>query len=137
MDILYSIIFSLTVFSAVGIILLVLLQQGKGADVGASFGGGASGSVFGSGGSANFLSRSTAILATLFFAGCVALTYINLHQPVKKTGGLMEGFEQTTQTAPAQTPVASDVPSAPLAPASPQIPVTPDAAPSRSDAIPN
>lgn len=61
---------------AVGIVALILLQQGKGADAGAAFGGGASGTVFGSQGSASFLSRSTAVLAALFFATSLALAYL-------------------------------------------------------------
>ncbi|MGE0114112.1 MAG: preprotein translocase subunit SecG [Steroidobacteraceae bacterium] len=65
----------LHMFLCVGIIGLVLLQRGKGADAGAGFGAGASGTVFGARGSASFLSRTTAILATLFFVTCLALTY--------------------------------------------------------------
>jgi len=61
---------------AVAIVALILLQQGKGADAGAAFGGGASGTVFGSQGSASFLSRSTAVLAALFFATSMALAYL-------------------------------------------------------------
>lgn len=60
---------------AVGIIALVLLQHGRGADVGAAFGSGASGSLFGASGSASFLSRTTAVLATLFFLTSLGLTY--------------------------------------------------------------
>ncbi|MEM8547739.1 MAG: preprotein translocase subunit SecG [Pseudomonadota bacterium] len=67
------------VISAV-IIGLVLMQRGKGADAGASFGAGASGTVFGARGSANFLSRATAIMATLFFANCLALAYLTTQQ---------------------------------------------------------
>lgn len=65
------------VIVALGIIGLVLLQHGKGADAGAAFGGGASGSVFGSAGSANFLSRATAILALIFFLSSLGLTYLS------------------------------------------------------------
>lgn len=65
----------LHVLVAIGIITLVLLQHGKGADMGAAFGSGASGSLFGATGSANFLSRTTAILATLFFLTSLGLTY--------------------------------------------------------------
>lgn len=61
--------------SALGVIGLVLLQHGKGADMGAAFGSGASGSLFGATGSANFLSRTTAVLATIFFVATLALTY--------------------------------------------------------------
>ena len=63
------------VCSALAIILLVLLQQGKGADMGAAFGSGASGSVFGASGSANFLSHATAVLAFVFFAATIAITW--------------------------------------------------------------
>ena len=70
-----TIILVVQVLSAIGIVGLVLLQHGKGADAGASFGGGASQTVFGSAGSGNFLTRTTAILATIFFATSVALAY--------------------------------------------------------------
>lgn len=62
--------------SAVGVIGLVLVQQGKGADLGAAFGSGASGSIFGATGSSNFLSRTTGILATLFFCATLAISYV-------------------------------------------------------------
>jgi preprotein translocase subunit SecG len=65
------------VLIAAAIIGLVLVQKGKGADAGAGFGAGASGTVFGARGSANFLSRSTAVAATLFFASSLALAYLN------------------------------------------------------------
>lgn len=64
------------VIIAVSIIVLVLMQQGKGADMGAAFGSGSSGSVFGASGSGNFLSRTTAIVATLFFITSLSLTYM-------------------------------------------------------------
>lgn len=64
------------VITAVAIIVLVLMQQGKGADMGAAFGSGSSGSVFGASGSGNFLSRTTAIVATLFFITSLSLTYL-------------------------------------------------------------
>ena len=70
----------LQILSAVIMIGLVLLQHGKGADMGASFGSGASGSLFGATGSANFLSRSTAICATVFFAATLALSVIATHR---------------------------------------------------------
>ena len=63
---------------AAALIGLVLMQHGKGADMGAAFGGGSSGSLFGSTGSANFLSRTTAILATLFFLTSMGLGYFSL-----------------------------------------------------------
>jgi preprotein translocase subunit SecG len=64
------------------IIGLVLLQKGKGADAGAAFGSGSSGTVFGAKGAANFLSRSTAVLATLFFASSLSLAYLGSNRPV-------------------------------------------------------
>ena len=72
---LVSIAIVVQIISAVAVIILVLLQHGKGADLGAAFGSGASGSIFGASGSANFLSRSTAVAATLFFLATIALTF--------------------------------------------------------------
>ena len=71
---LVSIAIVVQIISAIAVIILVLLQHGKGADLGAAFGSGASGSIFGASGSANFLSRSTAVAATLFFLATIALT---------------------------------------------------------------
>ncbi len=96
------------VTAALAIIGLVLLQHGKGADMGAAFGGGASGSVFGSTGSANFLSRATAILATVFFLTSMALTWFYAHKGGSK--GIMTApvTQQAPSTAPAtQIPVPS------------------------------
>jgi preprotein translocase subunit SecG len=70
-------IWILHVLAAVAVVGLVLLQHGKGADMGAAFGSGASGSLFGATGSANFLSRATAIVATLFFMTSMGLTYLS------------------------------------------------------------
>lgn len=70
-----TLLIALQVLSAIAIIVLVLLQHGKGADMGAAFGSGASGSLFGATGSANFLSRSTAVVATVFFIATLALAY--------------------------------------------------------------
>ena len=93
------------VIAALGIIGLVLLQHGKGADMGAAFGGGASGSVFGATGSANFLSRATAILATVFFLTSMGLTWYYAHKGTSK--GVMA--TQPATKAPASAP-AKDVP---------------------------
>jgi preprotein translocase subunit SecG len=95
------------VIAAVAILVLVLLQQGKGADMGASFGSGSAGSVFGAAGSANFLSRSTAVAAVVFFSTSVFLTYLGAHRPTGG-GGVMQGV---TATEPAKVDAAkSDVP---------------------------
>lgn len=104
----------LHVVAALGVIGLVLLQHGKGADAGAAFGGGASGSVFGSAGSANFLSRATAIFALVFFLTSLGLTYIS----TKKTDqtGVMKSQQVPAVPAPSDVPVPS-VPAVPPAPA--------------------
>jgi preprotein translocase subunit SecG len=89
------------------IVALVLLQRGKGADAGTGFGAGASGTVFGARGSANFFSRSTAVLATLFFVTSLSLAY--LASRVTAPRGILEGsvLEQETETQPADIPVLS------------------------------
>ncbi len=93
------------VIAAVGIIGLVLLQHGKGADVGAAFGSGASGSLFGSAGSANFLSRATAILAVVFFLSSLGLTYLSTRRTEHK--GVMATQPAPTESLPAQIPAPS------------------------------
>jgi preprotein translocase subunit SecG len=90
------------VLAALGIIGLVLLQHGKGADMGAAFGGGASGSLFGATGSANFLSRATAILAVIFFLTSLGLTYLATHRTPMQ-GGVMDTMKETS---PVPTPTA-------------------------------
>jgi preprotein translocase subunit SecG len=98
----------LQIVSALGVILLVLLQHGKGADMGAAFGSGASGSLFGATGSANFLSRLTAAMAAVFFVSTLALAFFANDRP-SSGGSLMEGV-----TTPAVPPSpASSVPSLP------------------------
>ena len=72
-----SLLLSFHVIIAVLIVVLILVQKGKGADMGSAFGAGASGTIFGAKGSANFLSRTTAILATIFFITSLALAYLN------------------------------------------------------------
>ena len=79
-----TLILVLHVIAAVGIVVLVLLQHGKGADMGAAFGSGSAGSLFGSAGAANFLSRTTAVLAAVFFATSLGLTYFSA--PTKSSG---------------------------------------------------
>jgi preprotein translocase subunit SecG len=77
------------VLVAIAIIGLVLLQHGKGADMGSGFGGGASGSLFGATGSANFLSRTTAILAAVFFASSLGLAYLATTKP-REAGSVVD-----------------------------------------------
>ena len=98
---------------AAALIGLVLLQHGKGADMGAAFGSGASGSLFGATGSANFLSRATAVLATAFFITSMGLTYFSVQQ--SKPTGVMDTHAVPAQTAPVRAP--SSVPAPTPAPA--------------------
>ena len=87
---------------AVAIIGLILLQQGKGADAGAAFGSGASGTVFGARGSASFLSRATAVLATLFFITSLSLAYL-ASSSAKSTASVLEKVK-TEQAQPKKAP---------------------------------
>ena len=106
-------------FLCVGIVGLVLLQRGKGADAGAGFGAGASGTVFGARGSSSFLSRTTAILATLFFITCLTLAYLGNSQ-VKTISVLDQVVD------PAVVPAAQGVqiPATPSPEQAPSVPVT-------------
>lgn len=90
-----NVILVLHVVVALAVIGLVLLQHGKGADMGSGFGGGSSGSLFGASGSANFLSRATAVLATVFFLTSLGLAYMATHKP-KATGGVMDAVKTET-----------------------------------------
>jgi preprotein translocase subunit SecG len=103
----------LQVISALAVILLVLLQQGKGADMGAAFGSGASGSLFGASGSANFLSHTTAIFAAVFFICTLGITWIGSKKEANP--GVLSGT-----VAPVVTPAA---PAAPVQdPSKPAVP---------------
>jgi len=95
MDYLFSIVLVVHILAAAGVIGLVLVQHGKGADMGAAFGSGASGSLFGATGSANFLSRATAVLATVFFVTSLSLAYIASGKP-KTTGSVMQDAVNST-----------------------------------------
>jgi preprotein translocase subunit SecG len=106
----------LHVLAAIGICGLVLLQHGKGADVGAAFGSGVSGSLFGASGSANFLSRATAILALVFFLTSLGLTYVSSRK--SDTRGIMADHPAPAQSVPGQPPGQSAPATAP-APAAP------------------
>jgi preprotein translocase subunit SecG len=105
-----TLILVLHIIAALGIIVLVLLQHGKGADVGAAFGSGSAGSLFGSAGAANFLSRSTAVVAAVFFATSLGLTYFSVPS---KSSGVMQHLD----SAPASKLDAKPVAPAPSAPA--------------------
>lgn len=107
----YSILLTLDVLLAIGLIVLVLLQHGKGADAGAAFGSGASATVFGARGSASFLSRATAILATLFFINSLGLAFIVSHRPADRSIVDQLADEPAVPAAPAQDSLSADDPS--------------------------
>jgi len=115
MDIWLTIILTVHVLVALGIIFLVLLQHGKGADMGAAFGGGSSGSLFGATGSANFLSRTTAALAVVFFLTSLSLAYLATHKP--KTGGsvMQDASSQPAAARAGEVPKPADAPAGPKA----------------------
>jgi preprotein translocase subunit SecG len=108
-----TLVLVLHVLAALTLVGLVLLQHGKGADVGAAFGSGASGSVFGASGSANFLSRTTAILAVVFFVTSLGLTYFSGRKTEHK------GVMATQPAAPAQSLPAQIPPTVPAGQAAP------------------
>jgi preprotein translocase subunit SecG len=110
MDTLFPLLLTAHILVGLGIIGLVLLQHGKGADMGAAFGSGASGSLFGATGAANFLSRTTAILAAVFFLTSMSLTYLASTKP-RDDKSVMDRVTTTqpaTPAAPAEPPAASD-----------------------------
>jgi len=109
------------VLVALAIIGLVLLQHGKGADMGSGFGGGASGSLFGATGSANFLSRTTAVLATIFFLLSLALAYVATKKPVESGGGVMDAVRSRPAT-PEKKPAAEETKPKPPAPQGKEVP---------------
>ncbi len=111
MNTFFTVIVVIQVLSALTIIGLVLLQHGKGADMGAAFGSGASGSLFGATGSSNFLSKSTGVAATIFFCATLALAYIS-NKPGAVSGGVMDSLPANTAPVP-----ADKVPAKPVAPA--------------------
>ncbi|MEI8028913.1 MAG: preprotein translocase subunit SecG [Comamonadaceae bacterium] len=115
MSVFLTILLAVQMITAVAMIGLILVQHGKGADMGAAFGSGGSGSLFGASGSANFLSRTTAVLATLFFACTLLLAYFGAARPAAGSGSVLEG---AAVTAPAPAVV---VPAAPASGAA-QIP---------------
>ena len=109
------------VIVALAIIGLVLLQHGKGADMGSGFGGGASSSLFGATGSANFLSRATAVLATIFFILSLALAYVATKRPMESGGGVIDAVRNRPVEEKKAAPPAPEAPKPP-APQEKQVP---------------
>jgi preprotein translocase subunit SecG len=138
MNVLLTVILAVQMLTALGMIGLILIQHGKGADMGAAFGSGSSGSLFGASGSANFLSRTTAVLAAVFFACTLALAYFGNLRPAE-SGSVLEraavapsaapapaasgAAAQIPATAPAAAVPSTSAPVAPAASGAAQIPV--------------
>ena len=110
MNTLQTVIVVIQVLSALLIIGLVLIQHGKGADMGAAFGSGASGSLFGASGSSNFLSKSTGFAAVIFFSATLGLAFFG-GRPATVSGGVMDNLPAP---APASTAPAAQQPAAPV-----------------------
>ena len=147
MNMLMNFVLALQIITALVMIGLVLIQHGKGADMGASFGSGASGSLFGATGSANFMSRSTAVCAAIFFACTLALAYFSSGGARPAADGSV--LEQVAPTAPAASvpltgaaqvpsasPAASASASAVKAPAASAAPAAPAPTASGAGAVP-
>lgn len=110
MDILLTVVLVVHVLVALGIIGLVLLQHGKGAEMGAGFGAGASGSLFGASGSANFLSRTTAILAAIFFLTSLGLAFLAVQKP-RASGGVMDAVKDSAPVDSSAAALPANAPS--------------------------
>ena len=109
MSVMLTLILVVQMLSALAMIGLILIQHGKGADMGAAFGSGGSGSLFGATGGANFLSRTTAVLAAVFFVCTLLLAYFSNVRPAS-SGSVLEGVAVTAPTAPANVSPAAQIP---------------------------
>jgi preprotein translocase subunit SecG len=119
MNIVLKIVLALQMLSAIGMIGLILVQHGKGADMGAAFGSGGSGSLFGASGSANFMSRATSALAAVFFVCTMALSYFGNLLPAS-SGSVLDGAAVVAPAPAAPAGPAAQIPDnksvAPVAP---------------------
>ena len=116
MNVLVNVILGVQMLTALGMIGLILMQHGKGADMGAAFGSGSSGSLFGASGSANFLSRTTGVLATVFFVATLALAYFGNVRPAG-SGSVLETPAAVAPAASVDAPAAAGSSAAIPAPA--------------------
>jgi preprotein translocase subunit SecG len=132
MQVLSTVLLALQMLSALVMIGLILVQHGKGADMGAAFGSGGSGSLFGASGSANFMSRATGVLATVFFVCTLALAYFSGVRPVGSTSVL----DRPAVTAPAGAPAGAASGAAPIPTGASPAPIVVPAAPAASGAAP-
>jgi preprotein translocase subunit SecG len=129
MNVVLTVVLALQMLAALGMIGLILVQHGKGADMGAAFGSGGSGSLFGASGSANFLSRGTGILATVFFACTLLLAYFGNAQPRSAGSSVLQSAPlaapAVAASGAAQIPSGAQVPaSAPVSAAKPAAPAS-------------
>lgn len=126
MNTVFNLVVVLQVVSALLIIALVLLQHGKGADMGAAFGSGASGSLFGATGSSNFMSKSTGVVAAVFFAATLSLSYMASNRGVAVGGGVMENVTVPVLPSSGSGAIPTGAaPATPVAPAAAPAPVVP------------
>ena len=122
MSTLLNLLLLVQVLTALGMIGLILVQHGKGADMGAAFGSGTSGSLFGATGGANFLSRTTSVLAAIFFVTTLALAYFGNLRP-ESAGSVLEAVPASavpppvSYSIPGVNPAANSVPASPATPA--------------------
>ena len=113
MNVFMNLLVGIQMLAALAMIGLILIQHGKGADMGAAFGSGSAGSLFGASGSANFLSRTTAVLAAVFFGCTLALAYLSHSRPSTSGSSLLErSATQPAPAAPAAPAPASEIPAA-------------------------
>lgn len=127
MSIVLKIVLILQMLSAVVMIALILIQHGKGADMGAAFGGGSSGSLFGASGSANFMSRATSGLAAVFFVCTMALSYFGNLRPTS-SGSVLDGASVVAPVPAVPAGPAGQIPgntpaTAPVVPSAASVPV--------------
>jgi len=120
MEWLKTLLVVLQIIAAIGVIALVLVQQGKGADMGAAFGGGSSGGLFGAAGSANFLSRLTAGFATVFFVTTLAITLIGSTK--SQNAGVLSGTSAPAPAVAPEVPATAPASTAPAAGSSQSVP---------------
>ena len=120
----FNLLLVVQILSSLAIISLVLLQQGKGADMGSAFGSGSAGSLFGATGAANFMSRATKWAAVVFFISTIGLAYVANRGNIGQDTGIMQNFTQTAPVAPpAGSAVPGVAPTAPVVPAAPAVPL--------------
>lgn len=132
---LHTFLLIIQLFCAIGIIALVLLQRGKGAEAGAGFGSGASGTVFGARGATTALSRATAILAALFMLTSLSLAYLGTHGAAAASNNLLDRLSQQPATPPVAVP-APNIVTPPVAAPAPVPAAAPAAAPPIGGAAP-